>query len=284
MTTDQPKETEFGEILIKIIKNPSIPNNKDDLFHPSPTANRPGQPNRLQKSKLTVQAYAEAKAEWDEIISERNKFHDSHGLSYDLFMKMIRDLYGCEDIRDPEMPITREAVNHLVHTGNPWIKSKAAATLQEYNLQFICCFTQEHTFEQLKVIGDKVVDDYQKLRQQKIIDETSQQIRLSLSLKDSQGSNDDETVVYLNHKGKLTDNISEANNLITLIFNKLREKGSNYFVNSGIPLDEILAILADEKPKFSAETFTCFPILLDISLEEFLRLLTKDNDNLNVGF
>jgi hypothetical protein len=38
--TDQSnRETEFGELLVKIIKKPSIPASKDLLFHPSPTSN-----------------------------------------------------------------------------------------------------------------------------------------------------------------------------------------------------------------------------------------------------
>ncbi|MFM6151606.1 MAG: hypothetical protein ACKPE3_01190, partial [Sphaerospermopsis kisseleviana] len=65
---------------------------------------------------------------------------------------------------------------------------------------------------------------------------------------------------------------------------KLQEKGSNYFVSSGLPLDEILAILADESPKLSPETFVCLPQLLEMPLETFVKLLTKDIENLNLGF
>ncbi|MFM7367529.1 MAG: hypothetical protein ACKO2Z_06970, partial [Sphaerospermopsis kisseleviana] len=47
--SDQEK-TRFGELLTRIMKKPHIPENKDLLFHPSPTLNKSGQPRRLQTS------------------------------------------------------------------------------------------------------------------------------------------------------------------------------------------------------------------------------------------
>lgn len=282
-SSDQPRETKFGELLVKIIKKPYIPANKDSLIHPNPTLSKPGQPNRLQKSRLSNSDFAEVRAKWNEIIVERNRYPDSHGLSYDLFMKMIRDLYGCGDVRDPEMPITREAVNHLVHTANPWIKSKSAATLQEFNLMFISCFTQDYTFEYLKEVGDQVIAEYNERRRQM---QAIKPVKLNLDFSaiNTEEELKEEEELFLGHKGKITNDAHKANNLRTLLFNKLQEKGSYYFISSGLPLDEILAMLADENPKFSKETFICLPQLLEISLEDFMRLLTKDKSDLDVGF
>ncbi|MDD1413146.1 hypothetical protein MEN41_00315 [Dolichospermum sp. ST_con] len=280
MTTDQPRETEFGELLVKIIKKPYIPVSKEVLVHPSPTPNKPGQPHRLRQSKLSNHAYAEAREKWTKIIAERNLYPDSHGLSYDMFMKMLRDLYGCDDVRDPEMPITREAVNHLVHTGNPGIKSKAAATVQDYNLQFICCFTQEHSFAELKAVGEKVLAEYHN---QKRTAKAVEPVKLSLDFSLHQNNIPREDL-YMSHKDKITDDKESANNLRSLIYNKIQEKGSHYFLRSNIPLEEIFTLIADENPKFSKETLVYLPELLDISLEEFILLLTKDTDNPSAGF
>jgi hypothetical protein len=279
-SSDQPRETEFGELLVKIIKKPYIPVSKELLYHPNPTPNKPGQPHRLRQSRLSAHDFTEVSNKWNKIIAERNLYHDSHGLSYDMFMKMLRDLYGCEDVRDPEMPITREAVNHLVHTGNPWIRSKAAATVQDYNLQFICCFTQEYTFEQLKAVGEKVLVEYHNLRRTTKVEP----VKLSLDFSLHQNNTPKEDL-YMSHKGKITDDRSNANNLRTLIYNKILEKGSQFFLKSNIPLDEIFTFIADENPKFSKTTFIILPSLLDISQEEFVDLLSRDTDSFNdAGF
>lgn len=282
-SSDQPKETEFGELLIKIIKKPSIPVTKELLSHPSPSPNKPGQPHRLQKTDLSEYAYAEVREKWSKIIAERNLYPDSHGLSYDLFMKMVRDLYGCDDVRDPKMPITREAVNHLVHTGNPWIRSKAAATVQDYNLQFICCFTQEYTFEQLKSVGEKVLLEYHNLRRTTKVEPVRLNLDFSLPQR-NQPSDTQDTSVYLNHTGKLTSNPDDANNLRGLIDNAIRKNGVDYFLRSGISAEELLRIAYQDNPRFGIETLTSLPSLLDVSLEEFIILLTKDRENLNAGF
>ncbi|MDM3853419.1 MAG: hypothetical protein PT120_00435 [Aphanizomenon gracile PMC649.10] len=284
MTTDQPKETEFGELLVKIIKKPYIPVSKEVLVHPSPTPNKPGQPHRLRQSKLSNHAYAEVREKWTKIITERNLYPDSHGLSYDMFMKMLRDLYGCDDVRDPEMPITREAVNHLVHTANPWIKSKAAATVQDYNLKFISCFTQEYTFEELKAIGEKVVAEYHQLkRTTKVIEPIK--LSLDVSLPEKYIPTED---LYLNHKGKITDDKDSANNLRSLIWNTLIEEGRDYFLCAGISAEEILILIAEKDPairsSIRASSMRSLSLLLELSLEEVFNLLTKDTDNLNVGF
>ena len=280
MTTDQPKETEFGELLVKIIKKPYIPVSKEVLVHPSPTPNKPGQPHRLRQSKLSNHAYAEAREKWTKIIAERNLYPDSHGLSYDLFMKMLRDLYGCDDVRDPEMPITREAVNHQVHTGNPWIKSKAAATVQDYNLQFICCFTQEHSFAELKALGENVVAEYHNLRHTtKIVEPVKPSLDFSLPQ-----NNISEEDLYMSHKGKITDDKESANSLRSLIWNTLIEKGRDYFLCAGISAEEILTLIAEKDPPIRSSTMRSLSSLLGLSLEEVLNLLTKDTDNLNVGF
>jgi hypothetical protein len=82
MTADQPRETEFGELLVKIIKKPYIPVSKELLTHPCPS-DKPGQPKRLRQSKLSPHAYAEVREKSNKIIAERNLYPDSHGLSYD---------------------------------------------------------------------------------------------------------------------------------------------------------------------------------------------------------
>ncbi|KHG39306.1 MULTISPECIES: hypothetical protein [Aphanizomenon] len=281
MTTDQPKETEFGELLVKIIKKPYIPLTKELLSHPSPTPNRPGQPHRLRQSKLSTHAYAEVRDKWSKIIAERNLYNDSHGLSYDLFMKMTRDLFGCEDVRDPEMPITREAVNHLVHTGNPWKKSKAAATVQDYNLQFLCCFTQEYTFDHLKLVGEKVLVEYHNSKRKTKVEPVKLTLDFSLP---NDHNEDKEESLYLNHNGKITNNPEEANNLRGLIDNAIRKNGVDYFLRSGISAEELLRIAYQDSPKFGIETLTNLPDLLNLSLEEFVLLLAKDKDNPNAGF
>ena len=287
--SDRQEKTRFGELLIRIMKKPHIPENKDLLFHPSPTLNKSGQPRRLQKSKLSVSEYAEVRQKWVEIIADRNKYPDSHGLSYDMFLKMIRDLYGCDDIRSPEMPITREAVDHLIHTANPKTKTKPAATVQEFNLKFMSCFSQDHTFEELKAVGEEVVAAYvdykQQLRNKTRAIQAGEPIKLTFDLVPPKVDQEDKVdAAFFSHKGKLTGSVQRANNLRTLLFDKLQEKGSSYFVNSETPLDEILAILADESPKLSPKTFVCLPELLEISLETFVKLLTKDKDDLNLGF
>jgi hypothetical protein len=196
-----------------------------------------------------------------------------------MFMKVLRDLFGCDDVRDPEMPITREGVNHLVKTGNPWNKTKSAATLQEYNLKFISCFTQDYTFEQLKLVGEKVVEDYHNYRRTA----KAEPVKLSLDFSLYQNNIPREDL-YMSHKDKITDDKESANNLRSLIYNKIQEKGSHYFLRSNIPLEEIFTLIADENPKFSKETLVYLPELLDISLEEFILLLTKDTDNPSAGF
>ena len=277
LSSDSNRETEFGELLIKIIKKPSIPISKDLLFHPNPSPNKPGQSPRLQKSCLSDELFNQVREQWTKTIHERNLYHDSHGLSYDLFMKMIQDLYGCSDVRDPRMPITREAVNHLVHTGNPWMKSKPAVTLQDYNLQFICCFTQEYTFEQLKQIGEKVLDDYRKLKYSaaKADDPVKLSLDFSLPAKES---------LYIRHDGKLTNNSENANNLKGLIHNTLIERGTAYFLSFGVPAEELLAAIYDANPKLSLDTLIVLPEALGLSLEAFCQLLSKDKDDLNLGF
>lgn len=280
LSSDSNRETEFGELLIKIIKNPVIPAVKDQLFHPSPSANKPGQKHRLKTSQLSQENYTRVLEEWNKTIKERNLYPDSHGLSYDLFVKMLRDLYGCDDVRDPEMPITREAVNHLVHTGNPWMKSKPAVTLQDYNLQFICCFTQEHTFEELKQIGEKVLEDYRKLKYSHT-KENSSPIRLNFDFKPPTPSPD---TIYLSHTGDLTNDESKANNLRSLLWNTLIEQGKDYFLRSGISAEELLVIITEENPYIRPTTIKSLVLLLDVSLEEVLDLLTKDASNLDVGF
>lgn len=275
----QPRETEFGELLIKIIKKPYIPTTKELLLHPSPTPNKAGQPNRLKKSKLTNHAYSETREKWNKIIAERNLYPDSHGLSYDLFMKMLRDLYGCDDVRDPEMPITREAVNHLVHTGNPWIKSKAAATVQDYNLQFLSCFTQEYTFQELKAVGEKVLEEYQEYKRA-----DKRPVKLRFNLPDAVPIDREENDLYISHEGKITHESEGANNLRALVFNKMIEKGTRYFMSSNLPLEEVVSIMVDKNPSFSRETLMYLPDLLEISLAEFVELLAKDKEELDVGF
>ena len=54
LSEDQPTtNTEFGDILIKIIKNPCIPESKDLLIHEKPASDY-----RLQKSKLSDKEYS----------------------------------------------------------------------------------------------------------------------------------------------------------------------------------------------------------------------------------
>lgn len=277
LSADSNKETEFGELLIKIIKKPVIPITKDLLCHPSPTPNKPGQSHRLQKPDLSEYAYAEVREKWSKIIAERNLYPDSHGLSYDLFMKMVRDLYGCDDVRDPKMPITREAVNHLVHTGNPWIKSKPAATVQDYNLQFVCCFTQKYTFAELKAVGERVIEDYHKKRHKGT--KAVEPIKLSLDF-----SLPEKEDLYISHAGRLSNSEEDANNLRALIQNTLTEKGTDYFLKSGIPAEELLGAIYDHNPKISYDTLMVLPDLLGLSLEAFCLLLSKDKSNLNIGF
>ncbi|MBE9231569.1 hypothetical protein IQ231_07690 [Cuspidothrix issatschenkoi LEGE 03284] len=280
MTTDQPRETEFGALLMKIIKKPIIPTTKELLFHPSPSPNKPGQPHRLQRSCLSDDAYNEVRREWNKIIHERNLYPDSHGLSYDLFIKMVQDLYGCDDVRDPKMPLTREAVNHLVHTGNPWIKTKPAATVQDYHLHFITCFTESHTFAELKAVGEKVLAEYHKMRP---TTKAVEPVKLSLDFS-LQQNNISEKDLYMSHKGKITDDKESANSLRSLIWNTLIEKGRDYFLCAGISAEEILTLIEEKDPVIRSSTMKSLSLLLDLSLEEVFNLLTKDTDNLNVGF
>jgi hypothetical protein len=48
-----------------------------------------------------------------------NYGHETTGLSYDIFIEMVQELFGCNEPNSPEMPINRTAVVHLVGTANP---------------------------------------------------------------------------------------------------------------------------------------------------------------------
>ncbi len=282
LSSDSNRETEFGELLIKIIKNPVIPVLREHLFHPSPTPNKPGQKQRLQTSRLPQEVYAKVREEWTKTSKERNLYPDSHGLSYDMFMKMLRDLYGCQDVRDPEMPITREAVNHLVHTGNPWTKSKSAVTVQDYNLQFICCFTQTYTFDELKEVGERVLKEYYRIKHSATKPGTSEPIRLNLDFTPPKAPNPE--TIYLSHRGELTNDEKKANNLRSLLWNTLIERGKDYFLRSGISAEELLSVITEENPYVRMTTFQSLALLLDLSLDEVVKRLAKDTDNLDAGF
>lgn len=282
LSSDSNRETEFGELLIKIIKNPVIPVLREHLFHPNPTPNKPGQKQRLQSSRLPQEVYAKVREEWAKTIKERNLYPDSHGLSYDMFMKMLRDLYGCQDVRDPEMPITREAVNHLVHTGNPWIKSKAAVTVQDYNLQFICCFTQTYTFDELKEVGERVLKEYYRIKHSATKPSISEPIRLNLDFTPPKAPSPE--TIYLSHRGELTNDEKKANNLRSLLWNTLIERGKDYFLRSGISAEELLSVITEENPYVRMTTFQSLALLLDLSLDEVVKRLAKDTDNLDAGF
>ncbi|MBE9231568.1 hypothetical protein IQ231_07685 [Cuspidothrix issatschenkoi LEGE 03284] len=116
LSEDQPTtNTEFGDILIEIIKNPCIPESKDLLIHEKPASGY-----RLQKSKLSDKEYSLVRDKWLKRIRDKNPYgHENIGLSYDIFIEMVQELFGCNEPNSPEMPINRTAVVHLVGMANP---------------------------------------------------------------------------------------------------------------------------------------------------------------------
>ncbi len=281
LSADSNKETEFGKLLLKIIKKPIIPVSKELLCHPSPPPNKPGQPHRFKKTPLTNEAYTEVREKWNEIIQERNKFTDSHGLSYDYFMLMVQDLYGCDDVRSPQMPLTRESVDHLVHTGNPWRKTKPALSIQEYHLSFICCFTEspEETFKELKAAGQRTLEEYQKIKHETT--KIKEPARLSFDFPTNNKKSDS---LYLTHSGNFTKDASRANNLRGLVWNAAHQNGKEYFLRAGISAEELLSLILESNPSLRMSSLQSLVLLLDIPPERLVEMLADDTSDLDVGF
>ena len=268
LSEDQPTtNTEFGDILSKIIKNPCIPESKDLLIHEKPASGY-----RLQKSKLSDKEYSLVRDKWLKRIRDKNPYgHETIGLSYDLFIEMVQELFGCNEPNSPEMPINRTAVVHLVGTANPkpTRTGKPAATVQEPNLKFMSCFTDKYTYEQLKEIGDKVVAEYHRQRHG-----GTAPVKLSLDF-----STPEKETLYLDSDEEFTNQPEESNNLRSLIHQTLTRKGTDILIGSGLDAMELLSLLIDKNPKISINTIRCLPILLGISSEEFIKLLYEDTDS-----
>jgi hypothetical protein len=290
--SQEPMETEFGKILLQIIKNPTIPTNKDALFHPRPaTSNRNPVATRLQRSQLSSVEYAKVREKWLEIIKEKNAYPGSKGLSYDAFIAMVCELFGCEDEKDEQMPINRTAVVNLVNTGNPYTKAKSPTSLQEDNLKFLCCFTEIYVFEELKEIGDRVLAAFRGLKQ----NHAPTKLNLSLKQKPEDNYSKNGSVKHLDvsiEQNKVEERdepktfTEREKNLRSLIVKVLQDKGAEYFVEAGISGEELLMLTFSDNPQVHKETFVKLPNLLGISHDEFWHLFIGDDlprlDN--VGF
>lgn len=265
---DNGTDTEFGKILISIIKNPDIPENKNNLFHPEPSKD-----SRLQMSKLTQEEYYKIRKEWQIRILKSNTTGLCKGLSYNDFIDMIKDLFGTTNPK--EIPINKEATHRLVKTANPSVKA-FAVTLHESNLKFISCFTKDYSFEYLLRLGNKTIQEYRdsENRAKGLLPEIGTEV--------SDANNSDNYIqirkqdIMFDSDGEITPIEEESNNLRTLLHRKLTYYGTALLDHSDVSAKDILSILFDDKPDCGMSTIRCLPDLLGIKREELLRLLILD--------
>jgi hypothetical protein len=267
-------ETEFSKIISQIRKNPFIPEKKEDLYHPFPAvSNRNPKLDRLRSSLLSKQDYDAVRERWMKIIKEENKYPRVRGLSYDSFILMVCELYGCENVQDDRIPINRTAVVNLTNTGNPYTKTKPAITLQEDNLQFMCCFTQDYTFEYLKALGERTLAEY------KILTEPQQNIPFVSTIVPKSEDKEKE-------QQEIQEVFEETEKTLESILTKaIKEKGLKYFIDNGVRAEELAYLAWGDKPQLSLHTFAKLPRLLNIPPEELSKIiLGEGEDDLNVGF
>ncbi|MBD2409473.1 hypothetical protein H6H01_01855 [Nostoc calcicola FACHB-3891] len=215
--------TEFGEIIREIYKKPYLPE------------------SILPQSKITPEEHQKLIEKWSIIIEKKNSQGVKKGLSLDEFTLLVNEFFGYQ-------VINRSLIDRLIHTGNPHRESHAK-TLRKDNLKTISYFTNNYSYDELKVIALKVLG-------QNITENVTETNNLTMEYKEE---DKEETV-------------KEA------LLNYLNKNGYKNLTNFGVNPSDILEILFEDKPKVEIKTIVLLPDALGMPKSDFLELLEKEID------